>query len=41
MTQIAGTNIWYYDYEAEHGAKDGGEIKGYDDVVFVETEQNN
>lgn len=40
MTQIAGTNIWYYDYEAEHGAKDGGEIKGYDDVVFVETEQN-
>ena len=41
MTQIEGTNIWYYDYEAEHGAKDGGEIKGYDDVVFVETEQNN
>ncbi len=41
MTQIAGTNIWYYDYEAEHGAKDGGEIKGYEDVVFVETEQNN
>ena len=41
MTQIAGTNIWYYDYEAEHGAKDGGEIKGYDDVVFVEKEQNN
>ncbi len=40
MTQIEGTNIWYYDYEAEHGAKDGGEIKGYDDVVFVETEQN-
>ncbi len=41
MTQIEGTNIWYYDYEAEHGAKDGGEIKGYEDVVFVETEQNN
>ena len=41
MTRIEGTNIWYYDYEAEHGAKDGGEIKGYDDVVFVETEQNN
>ena len=41
MTQIEGTNIWYYDYEAEHGAKNSGEIKGYDDVVFVETEQNN
>jgi len=40
MTQIEGTNIWYYDYEAEHGAKNSGEIKGYDDVVFVETEQN-
>ena len=40
MTNIEGTNIWYYDYEAEWGDKDEGEIKGYEDVVFVETEQN-
>ena len=41
MTQIEGTNIWYYDYEADWGDSDGGEIKGYDDVVFVKNEQNN
>lgn len=40
MTQIEGSNIWYYDYEADWGDNDGGEIKGYDDVVFIESEQN-
>ena len=40
MTQIEGTNIWYYDYEADWGASDGGEIKGYDDVVFTEANQH-
>ncbi|MBO6074322.1 MAG: starch-binding protein [Paludibacteraceae bacterium] len=40
MTQIEGTNIWYYDYMADWGASNRGEISGYEDVVFTEAGQH-
>lgn len=40
MTQIEGTNIWYYDYMADWGASNSGEISGYEDVVFTEAGQH-
>ena len=36
MTQIQGTNIWYFDYLSL-----GGEIEGYTNVVFNKYQQNN